>query len=266
MTSADQGAVPPSAGPSLSRRERFTRWLGKASFWKTLGAVATSVVAISTAIVAIATFRVSSQTLQANTLQQASDRFDKAIEHLGSGSRDVRLGGIYALEKLARDTPSEHSQVYDVLTSYVRGHAVVGKDMCADSGPPGVVPSSPAPTSPAPSPLAAPPSPAPSSLGSIGPRPDEDIQTVIYLVGRRDRKYDAVNESVDFLHTCLRGASFLAETVADYSDASMNSADLRSANFGLAKLENVFMYGVTLDDALMTSAKLRGAHLSFART
>ena len=26
------------------------------------------------------------------------------------------------------------------------------------------------------------------------------------------------------------------------------------------------MYGVTLDDALMTSAKLRGAHLSFART
>ena len=172
MTSADQGAVPPSAGPSLSRRERFTRWLGKASFWKTLGAVATSVVAISTAIVAIATFRVSSQTLQADALQQASDRFDKAIEHLGSGSRDVRLGGIYALEKLARDTPSEHSQVYDVLTSYVRGHAVVGKDMCADLGSAsGVVPSSPAPTSPAPSPLAAPPSPRPELSGFDRPTP-----------------------------------------------------------------------------------------------
>src|SRR5262249_1200855 len=164
----------------------------------TVGAVATSVVAIGTAVVAVGTFFVSQQTLQANTRQQASDRFGKAIEHLGSNNRDVRLGAIYELEKLASDTPSEHVDLYNLLTSFVRGHAVVGKDKCADSSPPGAVPSSPAPPSPAASPMAvrtspastspdpdplaaetslASTSPVPSSPDSIDPRPSEDIQT-----------------------------------------------------------------------------------------
>jgi hypothetical protein len=241
--------------------------------WKTVGAVATSVVAIGTAIVAIGTFRVSQQTLQANTRQQASDRFGKGIEHLGADNLDVRLGGIYALDKLAWDTPAEHTDVYNVLTSFVRGHAVVGKDSCAEANPIPAVPNSPASSpgaaspasfSPAPSPLGARTSLAPSAAAATDPRPTEDIQTVIYLLGRRDRTYDAANESVDLSHTCLRGASFLAETVADYSDVSMNSADLRSANLALAKLENVYLYGATLDDALIMGAKLRGARLAYA--
>jgi hypothetical protein len=141
--------------------KRFTRSLTSALYWqgwKTVGAVAASLVAIATALVTYQTFGVSSRTLQANTLQQTSDRFGKAIEHLGSDNLDVRLGGIYALDKLAWDTPSEHADVYNVLTAFVRGHAAVGKDTCADSGAPGVVPSSPAP-----SPLAARTSPGPSS-------------------------------------------------------------------------------------------------------
>jgi hypothetical protein len=250
----------------VSERVRFTRALATAfcwQGWKTVGAIATSVVAIGTAVVAIGTFRVSQQTLQANTRQQASDRFGKGIEHLGSDNLDVRLGGIYALDKLAWDTPAEHTDVYNVLTSFVRGHAVVGKDSCADSNPLAAVPNSPTR-----SPLAASPasfSPAPSSaVASTDPRPTEDIQTVIYLVGRRDRHYDAANESVDLSHTCLRGASFLAETVANYSDISMNSADLRKANLALAKLENAYFYGATLDDALIMGAKLRGARLAYA--
>jgi Pentapeptide repeats (8 copies) len=299
MTSGSHGATPHSArriaGESrdgngfatraTSKHERFTRALATAFYWqgwKTVGAVATSVVAIGTAVVAIGTFdvsqktlRLSQQTLDANTRQQASDRFGKAIEHLGSDNIDVRLGGIFALDKLAWDTPSEHPDVYNVLTSFVRGHAVVGKDACADSSPPGVVPSSPAPASPAPSsmaaltslapsPVAAVASSAPTSPASTGPRPKEDIQTVIYLVGRRNRQYDSMNESIDFSHACLRGASFLAETVADYSDVNMNSSDLRSANLGLAKLENAYLMGATLDDALIISAKLHGARLTYA--
>src|ERR1700720_884714 len=117
VTSGEQGTVPPSAKriagrPAYpgrlivrppappSKRERLTRSLAKTFYWpgwKTVGAVATSLVAISTAVVAIATFRVSSQTLQANTRQQTSDRFGKAIEELASDKSDVRLGGIYGL-------------------------------------------------------------------------------------------------------------------------------------------------------------------------
>jgi hypothetical protein len=49
--------------------------------WKTVAAIATSLVAIGTAFIAYQTFRVSSQTLQANTHQQTSDRFVKALNN-----------------------------------------------------------------------------------------------------------------------------------------------------------------------------------------
>ena len=35
---------------------------------------------------------------------QVTDRFTKAIEQLGSDKLDVRIGGIYALERIARDS------------------------------------------------------------------------------------------------------------------------------------------------------------------
>jgi hypothetical protein len=39
---------------------------------------------------------------------QATDRYTKAIEQLGSDKIDVRIGGIYALERVARDSPRDH--------------------------------------------------------------------------------------------------------------------------------------------------------------
>ena len=48
-------------------------------------------------------------------------RFQKASEMLGSGLPSVRLGGIDALEKLARDNPGEfHLQVVRLLAAHVR--------------------------------------------------------------------------------------------------------------------------------------------------
>jgi len=35
---------------------------------------------------------------------QVADRYTKAIEQLGSDKLDVRIGGIYALERIARDS------------------------------------------------------------------------------------------------------------------------------------------------------------------
>src|ERR1700757_1470873 len=100
---------PPPAAPS--KCERFTRSFARAFYWqgwKTVGAVAASLVVICMAIVATATFGVSVRTLQANTRSLTSGRFVKAIEQLGSDkSPDIRIGGIYGLEQLARDSPSD---------------------------------------------------------------------------------------------------------------------------------------------------------------
>src|SRR5690242_2899103 len=54
---------------------------------------------------------------------QVTDRYTKAIEQLGSKLLDVRIGGIYALERIARDSPRDHPAVMDVLTAFIREHS-----------------------------------------------------------------------------------------------------------------------------------------------
>jgi len=54
---------------------------------------------------------------------QVTERFTRAIDQLGHDNLDVRLGGIYALERMALDSPRDRSTVAEVLTAFVRGHA-----------------------------------------------------------------------------------------------------------------------------------------------
>ncbi|MFH1141500.1 MAG: hypothetical protein V1724_07575, partial [Chloroflexota bacterium] len=39
---------------------------------------------------------------------QITERFTRAIQQLGDPKLEVRLGGIYALERIARDSPRDH--------------------------------------------------------------------------------------------------------------------------------------------------------------
>jgi Pentapeptide repeats (8 copies) len=63
------------------------------------------------------------RTLQVNREGQITERFTRAIDQLGSEELEVRLGGIYALERIARDSERDHWPIMEVLTAYVRQHA-----------------------------------------------------------------------------------------------------------------------------------------------
>jgi hypothetical protein len=97
-----------------------------------ISAVATLVGAGGTAAVAILGFRISRSTNQATmdaahadvrrSLEttragQIADLYSRAIEQLGSDKLDVRIGGIYAVERLARDSAADHPTVIEVLTA-----------------------------------------------------------------------------------------------------------------------------------------------------
>ena len=43
---------------------------------------------------------------------QITERFTRAVEHLGSDNLEIRLGGIYALERIARDSVRDHWPVW----------------------------------------------------------------------------------------------------------------------------------------------------------
>ena len=227
-----------------SYRARFTRSAAKAfswSGWRTVAAVATSLVAISTAVVATATFFVSARTLQANTRQQTNDRFVKAIDQLGSDKPDVQLGGIYGLEQLARDSPPDHPAVFDVLTAFVRGHAPIGADKCAKFSTPG--------------------------QGVIGRlqdfAPSAGIQTVIDALARRDRKNDRRDALLDISNTCLIVANLhglqlpgISVTFADLRISNLEQADLHVADLSESDLRGVDAVSTNFYSARLDFCKL----------
>jgi Pentapeptide repeats (8 copies) len=54
---------------------------------------------------------------------QITERYTRAVDQLGHAQLDVRLGGIYALERIARDSPADRATIGEVLTAFVRSHA-----------------------------------------------------------------------------------------------------------------------------------------------
>ncbi|MFD6935207.1 pentapeptide repeat-containing protein [Streptomyces goshikiensis] len=55
---------------------------------------------------------------------QITDRYNDAVSNFDKeNSVDVRLGGIYALQRIMQDSPRDQSTVLDVLSAYIRTHA-----------------------------------------------------------------------------------------------------------------------------------------------
>ena len=63
------------------------------------------------------------RTIDVSREGQITERFTRAIDQLGSKRLEIRLGGIYALERIARDSSRDQGPIMEVLTTYVRQHA-----------------------------------------------------------------------------------------------------------------------------------------------
>ena len=65
---------------------------------------------------------------------QVTERFTRAIEQLGSEPIEVKLGGIYALERIMKDSPRDHWTIVETLTAFVRHRCPLD---CSREGSPG---------------------------------------------------------------------------------------------------------------------------------
>ena len=53
-----------------------------------------------------------------------TESFGRAVDQLGRGELETRLGAIYTLERISRESPDEYYQpIMDTLTAYVRERA-----------------------------------------------------------------------------------------------------------------------------------------------
>ncbi len=167
---------------------------------------------------------------------QVTDRFTKAIDHLGSSRLDVRIGGIYALERVARDSRRDHPTVMEVLASFIRRHSHEQW-------------------------------PLPESDHSPIPEQETrpDVQAALTVIGDRKVRQDgwryiflngAVLPGALLFHTNLTNVRLVD---ADLTGANLIDADLTKAN-----LTGAILHRANLTGANLTKANLTGANLSRA--
>jgi hypothetical protein len=207
-------------------------------------------------------------TLQVNREGQITERFTRAIDQLGAmddkGNRllEIRLGGIYALERIARESEEDYWPIMEVLTAYVRQNASLKTEKESTGE---------------------------ESSDEEDRTPDPDIQAIISVLQQRTHSYrhgedrslmlqETNLSGVTFMNANLMGAHFLNSNLsgaifmsADLSDANLLGArlvgalltgtDLTGTNLSGTDLSGAFLINANLSDANLVEARLVGAIL-----
>ena len=150
---------------------------------------------------------------------QITERFTRAIEQLGHEEMAIRLGGIYALERIAKDSEKDHGPIMEVLTAYVREKANKLR---------------------------------PDAL-RVDERPPTDIQATLTVIGRRETTgKNRGNDPLDLSGTQLVRADL---TDANLSGAILVEADLSRAYLERTNLAGAKLLGANLSGAILVEAK-----------
>ena len=157
-------------------------------------------------------FTLSRRTLDVTEQGQVTDRYTKAIEQLGSDKLDVRIGGIYALERIAHDSARDHPTVMEVLAAFIREHS--HEQWSA-------------------------PEPVTDNLPQRTTRPD--VQTAVTVIGRRIFKND--RGRIDLTGAVLARADFIGANLAsaNLTGAVLIGAVLAAANLAGANLTSAVL-------------------------
>jgi Pentapeptide repeats (8 copies) len=187
-----------------------------------------------------------------NRESQITERFTRAVEQLGSENVDVRIGGLYALERIAKNSPADRNSIQFLLGAFVRNHApwaVGGLD--APEHPTAAVDEQlPWMRVRAPDVQVA--------AGVLGRRPPAREDQVIYL-SRVDLR------SVSLRGARLSGAQFRYSNLARavFAGAKLDRSDLTAADLRQAFLVRTNFHRANLSRAYLQRANLRGADLSY---
>jgi uncharacterized protein YjbI with pentapeptide repeats len=196
-----------------------------------------------------------------------TDRFSQAIAHLASDKMEIRLGGIYTLERFAQESADEYWLTIEVLTAFVRERSVTEETIVnpqIGGNPPANDPDR-ALTLVGGSNLAAsrkrpPPSKVPT-----------DIQAVMTILVRRDTSKDRPERIIELRESNLRDADLSGIDLqgadlwkVNFREAQLWQAKLSGASLGRANLREASLWQADLEGAYLWKANLEGANLSEA--
>ena len=169
---------------------------------------------------------------------QITERFTRAIDQLGSEKVPIRLGGIYALERIARDSAEDHWPVMQVMMDCVPRRPSLDKQPVGD--------------------------PSERSVPA-------DVQAVLRVLGRLNTKHAEPGRRLNLRKADLRGADLrdvnFREAIlieADLCEVLLDHANLQGANLALAEFRCTILQNANLRGARLAPADLRGADLTSA--
>lgn len=193
--------------------------------------------------------------LEVNQEGQITERFTRAIDQLGSEKLEIKLGGIYALERIAKDSPKDYQTIMEVLATYARENSQGlqspdSRNLTADLQAVLTV-----------------------LARRVAPSNTEDLQIIdlnninIPLAQLRGANFNGCNLAGADLRGCNLENANLSE--CNLEDANLESANLIYANMREANLTNsslgrACMRGASLDSATLSGADLTEALLEFA--
>ncbi|MFI1729382.1 pentapeptide repeat-containing protein [Streptomyces acidicola] len=176
---------------------------------------------------------------------QITDRYTAAVANLGEKSEALRLGGVFALQRIMQDSPRDQPAIVNVLSSFVREHAQ------AESW-----------TVPGEWEFECDPGFRPREVeNSIPPRqPAADVRGALDVLVSRDRSRD-MGTRVDLRFADLRGVELRNQNLSGFL---LSGADLRNARLAYADLREADLLRARLDEVDLTRANLQGAVLQGA--
>lgn len=199
---------------------------------------AAGALALAAGVVSMEGLRLSRLQRQADTERLWTDRFKDAIQMLGSSQVHVRLGALYALERLGADRdsrPVDQAAVWEVISAYVRHRS---REVARPTG---------------------------RTAGSRGRnRPvGEDVQAALTILGRPPDE----SLTADLAGARLAGARLIGSLCgARLAGANLIDADLRGVRLAGVDLTGADLRGANLTAAQMDAdTKLAGACLTGAR-
>ena len=179
-----------------------------------------------------------------------TDRINKAVEGLGRSNLkdepviEIRIGGLYALERIAQDSIRDHIQIMEILCAYIRYNSPLKNRKIEKSND--------------------------IKVKTIQENDEtdklrEDIQAALTIIGRRDkwpegkkriRKEKAEEYSLNLSRCDLRYAQL---GQASLNNASFYNSNMSGARFYKANLSNAQFYEANLNNAGFYEANLSNA-------
>ena len=207
------------------------------------------------------------RTLKLTEQGQITERFTRAIEHLGDENDDkeprleVRLGGIYALERVAKESVEHYGPIMEILASYIR---------VSSPWPAGDLPQG---TSQDDELRAWTRWRTDTDVEMMLSAAPPDVQAILDVLVRREetRVPRSHRVSLNLSRTDLRKTNLVGINLAGSSlnhanlqDAWLPRANLEKADHSGANLQRTWLSGANFTGARMSDARLEGALLAGA--